>query len=156
MKHYPLLLAFKGTFFGRGFVAEVDGCGRLLASESLEASEWWLYGVNPGAIAASGATLDEAHADLRHALIKTMEMFAAEAPSFEAFSAEVHRYFLTTNEPVEAERREALARVRATAEQIDGLPTLQEQPPCVNVTKKRTTEVTPDDNTIDADLAKAA
>ena len=49
-QHFPLLLDFNVTVFGRGFVAEVKACGRLLAAHE-DQSDWWLYGVYPGAIA---------------------------------------------------------------------------------------------------------
>ncbi len=44
--NYPLLLDYQDTLFGRGFVAEITACGRLLATE--DDGEWWIAGVNPG------------------------------------------------------------------------------------------------------------
>jgi hypothetical protein len=71
-------------------------------------ADWWLYGVNPGAIAAHGSSLDDAHQDFRDGLQAVLFQFAAEASSFEAFKTEVERFFYATDEPTAAEWNDAV------------------------------------------------
>src|SRR3990170_3436869 len=43
---WPLCFTYNGSVIGKGFVAHVDLCGRLLAIP--EADGVWMHGVNPG------------------------------------------------------------------------------------------------------------
>jgi hypothetical protein len=159
MTNYPLLITFRGVVFGRGFVAEVTATGRLLATHEHEA-DWWLYGVNPGAIAAHGSSLDDAHQDFRDGLQGVLFQFAAEASSFDAFETEVERFFYATNEPTAAEWTDAVELVRANQTRLDGLRVERADQARVSVTvvRKSAETVTPDDNRmrVDAALANAA
>lgn len=156
MKNYPLLIDFQWTLFGRGFVAEVSAHSRVLAVQE-SVNKWWFYGVNPGAVAASGNSLGDADADFREALQAILIQFASEALSFDAFRDEFERFFRATNKPTEAEWTEA---VRATHEELEGLPVKPaEVPPSVTVTARQAFETfTPTDNIMRTDtaLAKAA
>ena len=51
-----------------------------------------------------------------------IESVAAEAPSFEAFKAQVERFFRETNRPTLAEWEEAVAEVRQGRTEADWLP----------------------------------
>jgi hypothetical protein len=159
MTNYPLLITFRGAVFGRGFVADVTATGRLMAAQEDQA-DWWLYGVNPGAIAAHGASLDDAHQDFRDGLQAVLFQFAAEASSFEAFKTEVERFFYATNEPTAAEWNDAVQLVRANQTRLDGLPIerADEASVVVAVVRKSAETFTPDDNRmrVNAALAKAA
>jgi hypothetical protein len=159
MTNYPLLITFHGAVFGQGFVADVVARGRLVATQEAE-HKWWFYGVNPGAIAAHGESLNDAHQDFRAGLKAVLIQFATEADSFEAFKAGVEGFFYATNEATEAEWRAALQDVRANRTTLHGLPIqpADEVPVSVIVTRKSVDTFTPDDNRmrVDAALAKAA
>ena len=96
MTRYPLLLGFRDLVAGNGYIADIAlSNGRALLVD--EGDGFWMYGVNPGGMAAGGASLGEAQAEFRTAYKSVLFDIAAEAESFEAFKAEVER-FLTENE----------------------------------------------------------
>jgi hypothetical protein len=90
----PLIFGFNDLVMGRGFVADVttDGRGTL----AIEAGEWWLSGVNPGGVAASGATEAEALASFRSTYRQVLNDSALLANSFEEFSRDVKAIFAST------------------------------------------------------------
>ena len=45
---WPLIFTYAGPVFGKGFLAQVELCGRLLAVPEIEGV--WLDGVNPEAL----------------------------------------------------------------------------------------------------------
>jgi hypothetical protein len=157
MKHYPLLIDFRGAVFGNGFVAAVSAHGRLLAVDEGH-GDWWFYGVNPGAIAAHGDSFEEAHQEFGDALQAVLIQFATEAPSIDAFQAEAQKFFDATNTPTQAEWQTAVQRVRAEKEQLAGLPVKRADATPVQVSVTPLVAFTPEDNhpTVNAALAKAA
>ena len=68
---------YKSRFFGKGYIAEIEMCGRLLAE--LEMEGVWLYGVNPGAIAVGAVNLAGANVDLHKSLAGVFADFAEQA-----------------------------------------------------------------------------
>ena len=108
---YPLFCGFRELIIGNGWAAGVEAYGRVLAEH--EAGGWWFYGVNPGAISAGGSTREEAHARLREQFQLFLFDTAEEAPSFEAFRAEVDRFFRSTNAGSEELWLDAVREVRA-------------------------------------------
>lgn len=92
MKQYPLVFTFKDLVAGRGFIAGVRMAGRALLSE--EDDGVWVFGVNPGAIAAgpelnpqSGMTA------FRQQWKFTLQEIASSTLSFDGFEQEVCRFF---------------------------------------------------------------
>lgn len=163
--NYPLFLSYDGAIFGKGFVAEINAVGRLLAT--VEAEGVWLYGVNPGAISVDGRSLDEAHLTMREALRQVFLDFAREADSFDAFKLRVERFFDETDDASIAEWDAAVQAVRASAVPTINLPqTSAETKHKVSVTLKQMKDITPDFNvpamnvphigTANLQLAKAA
>lgn len=153
--NYPLFLKYRGTTIGRGFVAEISVTARLLATQ--DEAGWWLYGVNPSAVAADGDTLDEAHVGLRETLRLVFIDFAEEAESFEAFSARVRTFFETTNSDVTREWSEAVDLVRARRVALGDLPKVAADTPLdVTVELRRMQDMTPALNVppIDAPLSQ--
>jgi hypothetical protein len=98
---YPLLFTYRDTLFGPGFVVEVVTEGRALAVRE-DDDEFWVYGVNPGALAASGSSLAEAHAAFRSAYRQVLLDTAATVGSFEEFKADAERFFADTDADLEA------------------------------------------------------
>ena len=119
--NYPLLAGFRENVLGRGFIASVAINGRALAVQEDE-RRWWIYGVNPGAIAASGSTLLEAHASLLRTFRSYLADVAQEANDFAEFKSEVERFFEQCDPDTLREWEEAHAAVRAGRVTFDQLP----------------------------------
>lgn len=141
---YPLLFTYRDTLFGPGFLVEVVTAGRALAVEEAEGSVW-IYGVNPGALAARGDTLEDAHSAFRDAYRQVLVDTANLTASYDEFNAEVQRYFAATDDDTQA-WLDAVAEVRA-GQVTSTLPRLNaESPRGVKVSIKPSEDVTPRDN----------
>jgi hypothetical protein len=92
MKRFPLLFSFKNVLVGNGFVAGVAMDGRALLVEE-EDGVWMMYGVNPGGMAAEGATKDEAMEQFRVSYDSILNEIAAGSSKFKELEAEVQRLF---------------------------------------------------------------
>jgi hypothetical protein len=110
MTQYPLLFDRRELIEGNGFIAGVAVSGRALLAE--EQGEFWVEGVNPGGFAANGGSPGEALAAFGTELRTILFDLAADATSFEAFRAEVERFFSETSAPALAEWEEAVREVR--------------------------------------------
>ena len=120
MTHYPLLFGFRDLVAGNGFVAGVDLSGRALLVN--EGDGFWMYGVNPGGIAAGGGTAGEAHSQFRSAYRSVLFDIAAEAVDYAEFEREVTSFVEATNQPTAAEWDEAVLEVRRGKVDADWLP----------------------------------
>lgn len=154
--NYPLLFSYRGPVIGPKFLAEVMLRGRLLAS--VEPEGWWLYGVNPGALAVDGKSLDEADCQLKETMHDVLVGFAEEAESFDDFKRSVEEYFYAVCEPVLQEWTEAVANVRSSPTiKIEGLPKKPaDSDMFVRVTKKAERDMSAADNVADSNLLAAA
>lgn len=112
MNDYPLIFKFKGVFQTPVFAAGITVEGHVLATKE-EDGLWWLYGVNPGGMSQSGATLDLAYANFRTFFKGIVEDLAAEALSFEAFQAEVAKFIDDTDVSDSARWLKARAALKA-------------------------------------------
>jgi len=92
MTHYPLLFGFRDLVAGRGFLAGVAVNGRALLVHDDDLG-YWMYGVNPGGLAAGGVDVGEAQHSFRETYRTVLFDIAEDANSFEEFKAEVHRFF---------------------------------------------------------------
>lgn len=107
----PILFTFRDTVFGNGFAAEVCAQhGRALGV--VESDGVWMYGINPGGMAAHGADPDEVHRAFRHAFSNILVDLAAEARDFGDFAVSVRLFFDETNEGYLADWAEAVEAVR--------------------------------------------
>lgn len=121
MTRYPLLFGFRDLVAGNGYVAGVSiSNGRALLVE--EEDGFWMYGVNPGGLAAGGKSIGGAQSEFRTAFKSVLFDIAAEAHGFEAFRAEVERFFRETNNPTLLEWNEAVVEVRQGHTDADWLP----------------------------------
>jgi hypothetical protein len=157
MKHYPILFTFRDKVSGDGFLADVTVHGRALAAQ--EEDGWWMYGVEPGDLAAGGATFVEAGVEFRKTFTAILFDIAEEAKTSRSFKAEVNRFFRGVNRPTEEEWQAALREVRAgrtVAEAIAyGLPIQPaESPRFVEVRLLRSFK--PQQNVQDPQMALAA
>ncbi len=157
MNQYPLLFTFQDKISGQGFLASVAVHGRGLAVE--EANGWWMYGVEPGDLAAGGATFAEAQRELRKTFTTILFDIAEDAKDFKAFKVEVGRFFKGINRPTEKEWQAAVLEVRAgkiTAEAISkDLPTKPANSPR-SVQVKLLRVFKPKDNVLEPQMAVAA
>jgi len=92
MTHYPLLFGFRDLVAGRGFLAGVAVHGRALLVHDDDLG-YWMYGVNPSGLAAGGADVGEAQCSFRETYRTVLYDIAEDVDSFEAFEAEVRRFF---------------------------------------------------------------
>jgi hypothetical protein len=113
LKEHPIMLTLQDSISGNGFLARITMSGRALMREE-EAGEWWIYGVRPAALAASGENIDQAFQRFRDAYWQVLADMAAESFSFEAFEAEVQRFFAEKDADNEDETlwEAALAAIR--------------------------------------------
>jgi hypothetical protein len=121
MTKYPVLFGFRDLVAGNGFVAGVAVHGRALLVD--EGDGFWMYGVNPGGLAAGGKGHGEAQAEFRQGYRSVLFDIAAQATDFDSFRRLVLSFFDETNEPTRQEWGEALAGVRNGTVVADWLPT---------------------------------
>jgi hypothetical protein len=108
----PLLFSYRDTLFGPGMIIEVRvQNGRALYVE--EADGGWLYGVNPGGMAAPGASLADAHQAFRQTFSQVLVDLILDARSAAEYRAAVERFVHETNDAYAAEWRAAVEAVRA-------------------------------------------
>lgn len=127
MTHYPLLVTFLDKIEGDGYLVDIRVHGRLLAVEDDDA--WWMYGVNPGGLAASGKSRAEAYSEFRKTLMKVLFDLASDATDFYAFRKAATQFFDETNEPTLKEWEAAREQVRAGKITIEGMPRETAEPP---------------------------
>lgn len=111
MKTYPMLYSLHELVVGKGYVAQIELHGTALATEE-GPGEWWAYGINPGAIAASGETIREAFAALQVSFRGYLLDCAGDAPDFEALKVELERFFHETGPNSHHEWDQAVQAVR--------------------------------------------
>jgi len=112
MTHYPLLFARREKVEGNGFIARVAVSGRVLLTGE-EDGEFWVEGVNPGGVAASGKSANEALAQFCQDFLAILFDIASDAKDFEGFREQVKKFFEDTSKPALQEWEEAVQQVRA-------------------------------------------
>jgi hypothetical protein len=143
---WPLCFRYTSPIIGRRFVSHIDICGRLIAAPELDGT--WLYGVNPGALAASGKTLADAYSEMRDTLTTTFVTFAQEASSFEDFKASVETYFNATDDDL-ADWEAAVEQIRSGHAPVpQGLRRCPDPEVSVKVTLRAYEQLTPADNPV--------
>lgn len=154
---YPLLFTYRDTLFGNGFLMEVQAVnGRALCVREAE-DEYWVYGINPGGMAAHGADPAAAHAAFRKTFSHILIDLAHASNSFEQFQAAVQTFFDDTNEGYEADWRRALPGVQRGEVTLEGIPTVPANSPrSITVTLKQVELVTPQDNSANVQYLLAA
>jgi len=153
MTQYPLLFTFRQKVEGNNYLADVKAYGRLLAEE--EDGTWWMYGVNPGGLAASGSTRAEAYSEFRETLAKVLYDLATDVPDFHAFRGAAQRFFYETDQETVSEWEAARELVKSGEIDIKGMRREESKSPAlIEVDRKQ--EFHPQGNTVDSQLAVAA
>lgn len=154
MTEHPLIFTLRDVVSGQGFLAGITLSGKGLMLK--EDEKWWLYGVRPGAIAASGETPDTAFWNFRQRYKETLFDMAESAKNFGEFRSAVEAFY-EQPDPVEEERWEkALRLVRAGLKipaPFDKLPqeAPETRPSSISVQRldSQQPRYTPSDNVID-------
>ena len=150
----PLLFSSRDTLFGPGVLIEVRVFnGRALYVE--EPDGGWLYGVNPGGMAAGGSSLEDAHQAFRQVFSKVLVDLIMDTKSAQEYGAAVDQFVRETNEAYEAEWRTAVEAVRALPTNTTGLPKAPaDSPLSVEVVVRERSQVA--DNVAQSDAQLAA
>lgn len=153
---YPLLFTYRDTLFGNGFVVEVQATnGRALCVHESDAC--WIYGINPGGMAAHGEDPDAAHAAFRKTFSHILVDLALSSDNFDAFQVAVRTFFDETNEGYEVEWRQAISAVQRGEVSLEGIPTVPANSPrSIAVSMKQVEKVTPQDNSANVQYLLAA
>ena len=86
------MISLQDAVTGDGFVARITLSGRTLIKLE-DDGKWWMYGVQPAGIAASGSNIDEAFLRFRTGYKEILSDIAQESRDFAAFRDEVERFF---------------------------------------------------------------
>lgn len=108
---FPLMFGFSDLVQGQGFIAQVRTEGRALMT--FEDGEWWMSGVNPGGVMASGATEKEALAEFRQSYAAVLQDSASLADSFASFRSDVEAIFNSTTDEFVSQWTTAALAIRA-------------------------------------------
>jgi hypothetical protein len=166
VKDHPILITLQDAVAGNGFLARITLFGRTLMRK--EDGKWWMYGVQPSAIAASGHSIAEAFLNFKTSYQSILFDMAQDSGDFSAFKKEVERFFNEADADNEDERiwHESLKAIRTqnchVPDEFSSLPRQSpESMPCSikvdRVDAKDQTKFTPRDNVADGySFAKAA
>lgn len=88
---HPLVFTLQDVVTGCGFLAGINVTGKAVMEH--EDGKWWMYGVCPGGLAASGDTPNEAFLDFRNRYKETLFDIAEECGGFLAFRNAVKEFF---------------------------------------------------------------
>lgn len=131
----PLLVRFEDAVGGSGFSANVKCRGRALLIK--EDDGFWMYGVNPGALAESSQTEDETYLKFRRAHTQALNEFASEANGFNDFKTQVKKFFETCDKGTSDEWMQAVLDVRAGKVGAKGIPKGNaEEPVGIEITER--------------------
>ena len=102
LSEHPIMITLQDSISGDGFLARITMSGRALMRE--EGGRWWMYGVRPAGIAASGKNIDEAFLRFRKSYKEILFDIAQESATFDDFRYEVTRFFEENDADNEDER----------------------------------------------------
>ena len=118
MSDFPVIFTVRDAIYGNGFLAWVTMTGHAVVREE-EDGEWWVYGVCPGGIAASGDSPAEAYQNFRETYKNVLFDLVEDAAKYEDFYTDVKLLYNQVNE-VEKERWDlALNLIRKGSLQLE-------------------------------------
>lgn len=134
-KVIPLMFGFADLIEGHGFIARIKTNGRAVAEPESDDC-WWINGVTPGGVCASGATAKEALKSFRFAYHEVLLDCALNCRTFESFRSEVESIFNSTNQDIMREWQDAVSELRdgASAGPLEGLARKPSDSPAYGVT----------------------
>lgn len=133
-RRYPLVFLLRELVLGNGFVAAVEAQVRAIAEN--HEGDWWIMGVNPGAIAEHGPSLHEAVTSFRQRLTTVLIDAAAVNTEFDGFANELREFFTASDLESVTQWTEARAAVRRGEIDLPGVQrSVDEWEPRVSVSK---------------------
>ena len=127
MNRCPLIFSFSEKVEGNGFIANVKMRGRILGVN--ENGEMWMYGVQPGGIAAcgmgEGATYLEfrqTYSEFRRTLQSVLFDISIDSPDYDTFHRDTIRFFDEVSESTEEEWWEAVREAREGLIKVEDMP----------------------------------
>ena len=157
MRTWPLWLAHGGVTVGRGFIANVELTGRLVAHQ--DSTGTWLEGVTPAGLVldAGASSIADVQPLLRETLVGALDVLAKDAGSFGAFRDAVQAFLSATDEAALEEWRLAVERVRRTQERPDGLDVWSaDRETSVSIAEMAVEDLTPVETTPPTDYLRTA
>ena len=157
MRTWPLWFTHRGVTVGRGFIANVELTGRLVAHQ--DSTGVWLEGATPAGLVidAGASTIEEVQPLVRETLVDTLNVIAGDAGTFREFRDAVHAFLGTTDEKAIQEWRDAVERVRSTRERLDGLDVWPaDRDTSVTVAEMAVEDLTPVETTPPTDYLRTA
>lgn len=119
MSAFPFFFTFSDKVEGNGFMADVRMRGTVLGMK--EEDSTWMYGVQPGGIAATGENEDQAFSAFRRTYTSVLFEMAEEAGDFSTFKQQVEAFFKEICEETKREWDEAVEAVRRGEIEAEGL-----------------------------------
>lgn len=121
---FPILIRFRDTIIGNGFVAHVLIDGRaLLVTEAVD--EHWVYGVQPGGVAGGASDAPTALNEFKTRYQSVLFDIASEAANFDEFKRNVAEFLECADSVDSVEWEQALQEVRRSNVKLDDLPTVR-------------------------------
>jgi len=96
MASFPVMFTLRDPISGNGYLAGVTISGRAIMRE--EDEQWWIHGVCPSGISATGSTPEEAFLRFRESYKYVLFDLSEDLESFESFQGEVYSLFRQHNE----------------------------------------------------------
>ncbi len=93
----PVVFDWAAPVFGHRFLARVSANGRAVFVRE-DDDKWWVYGVEPGAIAEGGGTSHEASLALFKGLGQIAHDIASKTKSFDDFKSEIESFFAAVDD----------------------------------------------------------
>ena len=113
LTQHPLMLTLRDAISGDGFLAGITLYGRALMRKE-DDGKWWMYGVRPSGLAASGETVEATFLNFRNAYKEILFDIAQENGNFDDFKKEVESFFYEADANNEDEKlwESALTSIR--------------------------------------------
>lgn len=127
MNHCPLIFTFSEKVEGNGFMVDVKMRGRILWVK--ENGETWMYGVQPGGLAACGRDEGETYLEFRQTFLefrRTLQgvLFdiSIDSEDFRSVKKEIEKFFEEVSRPTEEKWWEAVREAREGHITVEGMP----------------------------------
>ena len=119
MTRYPMFFKQGGLVAGCDFIASVTIHGRCLL-EDTDPTFYSFFGVNPGAVAGDGTTVDEALRNFLDNVRLNVFDISDRSKTFEEFEANIRAFFEAANASTEKQWIEAVQEVRSGKLELEG------------------------------------
>ena len=109
---YPMIFTIRELVSSQNFMAGITASGRALMVKEGDGA-WWLYGVEPGGIAETGVSPQEAYLRFVEAFKAILSDIATGVAEFEKFQESVKHFFHEADESEGMRWQQALDAIRS-------------------------------------------